>query len=137
MQIATWIQKEIVHVRLNRWKVGNYQWSCPILKCWWVKTWNPLFDFWNAFVKVSHNCLLYKLTYYGINEDLHSWIKDSLTNRHQEVILKLIIFTLIHVSPIWSPSGFGFVSIVYQWSVKENLTHKAIHWWCNNLHICM
>ena len=46
-----------------------------------------LLDFSKAFDKVSHNCLLYKLTYYGINGELFNWIKDFLINRHQEVVL--------------------------------------------------
>ena len=49
-----------------------------------------LLDFSKAFDKVSHNSLLYKLTYYGINGELYSWIKDFLTNRHQEVVLNNI-----------------------------------------------
>ena len=36
---------------------------------------------------VSHNSLL---TYYVINGELYSWIKDFLTNRHQEVVLNNI-----------------------------------------------
>ncbi len=39
---------------------------------------------------MSHNCLLYKLSYYGINGELFDWISDFLTNRHQEVILNNI-----------------------------------------------
>ena len=42
------------------------------------------------FDKVSHNSMLYKQTYYGINGELYSWIKDFLTNRHQEVVLNNI-----------------------------------------------
>ena len=49
-----------------------------------------LLDFSKAFDKVSHNCLLYKLSYYGINGELFDWISDFLTNRHQEVILNNI-----------------------------------------------
>ena len=49
-----------------------------------------LLDFSKAFDKVSHNCLLYKLSYYDINGELFDWISDFLTNRHQEVILNNI-----------------------------------------------
>ena len=49
-----------------------------------------LFDFSKVFDKVSHKCLLYKLSYYGINGELFDWISDFLTNRHQEVILNNI-----------------------------------------------
>ena len=49
-----------------------------------------LLEFSKAFDKVSHNCLLYKLSYYGINGELFDWISDFLTNRHQEVILNNI-----------------------------------------------
>ena len=38
-----------------------------------------LLDFSKALDKVSHNCLLHKLTYYGINGELCSWITTVFT----------------------------------------------------------
>ena len=66
-----------------------------------------LLDFSKAFDKVSHNSLLYKLTYYGINGELHSWIKDFLTNRHQEVVLNNI-----HSDPCEVLSGVPQGSVI-------------------------
>ena len=46
-----------------------------------------LLDFSKAFDKVSHKHLLYKLHYYGIQDDVYNWINDFLTNRTQRVVL--------------------------------------------------
>ena len=45
-------------------------------------------DFAKAFDKVSHNKLCHKLSSYGINGSLLSWIKDFLSDRSQSVILE-------------------------------------------------
>ena len=47
-----------------------------------------LLDFCKAFDKVPHQKLLEKLSYYGVRGNLHSWIKDFLANRKQEVVLE-------------------------------------------------
>ena len=47
-----------------------------------------LLDFENAFDKVSHSRLLYKMDYYGVRGIAHSWIKAFLSNRKQEVVLE-------------------------------------------------
>ena len=47
-----------------------------------------LLDFSKASDKVSHQRLLERLSYYGVRGNLHSWIKDFLTNRNQEVVLE-------------------------------------------------
>ena len=42
-------------------------------------------DFIKAFDKVPHECLLHKLSAYGISDDLHNWIRSFLTGRTQRV----------------------------------------------------
>ena len=48
-----------------------------------------LLDFSKAFDKVSHQCLLHKLSHYGIRGPwpLHNWIRDFLQGRQQQVFL--------------------------------------------------
>ena len=46
-----------------------------------------LLDFSKAFDKVPHQRLLYKARYYGIDNNINSWIKDFLSNRHQKVMV--------------------------------------------------
>ena len=45
-------------------------------------------DFAKAFDKVCHSKLCYKLSSYGINGEVLSWIKDYLTDRSQTVVLE-------------------------------------------------
>ena len=45
-------------------------------------------DFVKAFDKVCHSKPCYKLSSYGINGEVLSWIKDYLTDRSQTVILE-------------------------------------------------
>ena len=47
-----------------------------------------LMDFAKAFDKVAHVRLLRKIHHYGIRGNLHSWIQQFLTTRHQRVILE-------------------------------------------------
>lgn len=44
-------------------------------------------DFTKAFDKVPHRRLLYKLTQYGVEGKVHSWIKNFLHDRQQTVIV--------------------------------------------------
>ena len=41
-----------------------------------------------AIDKVPHERLLYKMEYYGIRGHMNSWIRDSLENRQQQVVLE-------------------------------------------------
>lgn len=45
-------------------------------------------DFSKAFDKLSHERLLEKLSYYGVCGNLHSWNKDFIPNRKQDVVLE-------------------------------------------------
>ena len=44
-------------------------------------------DFANAFDKVPHNWILYKLDFYGIRGSTHKWISSWLSGRSQKVVL--------------------------------------------------
>ena len=44
-------------------------------------------DISNAFDRVWHNSLLYKLKYMGINENLLKLVESFLSNRYQRVVL--------------------------------------------------
>ena len=46
-----------------------------------------IIDFANAFDKVPHRRLLYKLDYYGIRRSTHKWISSWLSRRSQQVFL--------------------------------------------------
>ena len=89
-----------------------------------------LLDFSKAFDKVSHKCLLYKLSYYGINGELFDWISDFLTNRHQEVILNNIHSDPCKVLsgvPQGSVLGPLLFSVVYQRFTGQNfIKHKIV-----------
>ena len=47
-----------------------------------------LLDFSKAFDKVCHRKLLLKLNYYGINGDIHNWIRDFIYDRTQRVVVR-------------------------------------------------
>ena len=47
-----------------------------------------LLDFEKAFDKVSHSRLLYKLDFYGARGNINNWIKVSLRDRKQQVVLE-------------------------------------------------
>ena len=46
-----------------------------------------LLDFKKASDKVSHYCLCYKLSHYGIRGNTLRWIQDFLANRTQQVVI--------------------------------------------------
>ena len=46
-----------------------------------------IMDFANAFDKVPHRRLLYKLDYYGIRGSTHKWITSWLSERFQKMVL--------------------------------------------------
>ena len=45
-----------------------------------------ILDFSKAFDKVTHSRLLYKLDYYGIIGNLHSWLSSFLYGHSQQVV---------------------------------------------------
>ena len=46
-----------------------------------------ILDLSKAFDTVPHDKLLHKISHYGVNGDLHSWISNFLTSRHQRVVV--------------------------------------------------
>ena len=57
-------------------------------------------DLSKAFDKVPHNCLLHKLTAYGIRGKIRNWIADFLDNRHLRVKVNGVLS-----SPVAATSG--------------------------------
>ena len=56
-----------------------------------------LLDFSKAFDSVPHKRLLQKLSHYGIQGDLHQWIKAWLTQRKQRVVLNNVTSRFVPV----------------------------------------
>ena len=46
-----------------------------------------ILDLSKAFDTVPHDKLLHEISHYGVNEDLHCWISNVLTSRHQRVVV--------------------------------------------------
>jgi len=46
------------------------------------------FDLSKAFDSVTHSKLIYKLTCFGIGDNLFHWLSSYLTNRHQSAVIK-------------------------------------------------
>ena len=46
-----------------------------------------ILDLSKAFDTVPHDKLLHKISHYGVNGDLHSWISNFLTSRNQRVVV--------------------------------------------------
>jgi hypothetical protein len=46
-----------------------------------------ILDLSKAFDTVPHDKLLHTISHYGVNGDLHSWICNFLTSRHQRVVV--------------------------------------------------
>ena len=46
-----------------------------------------ILDLTKAFDAIPHDKLLHEVSHYCINGDLHSWISNSLTPRHQRVVV--------------------------------------------------
>jgi len=57
-----------------------------------------IMDFAKAFDKVSHKHHLYKLEYYGITCNAHTWISDFLTQRTQTVVLEGVMSDKVPVT---------------------------------------
>ena len=51
-----------------------------------------------AFDKVTHQCLLYKLKYYGISPQALNWIHSFLSDRTQQVLLEGNMSSSINVT---------------------------------------
>ena len=76
-----------------------------------------LLDFSNAFNKINHSTLIWKLHQYGMRETALAWIRAFLSNRSQTVVLEGEEPGSVPRN-LWGSSGFGFevdsVSRLYQ-----------------------
>lgn len=63
-----------------------------------VQTDCVLLDFQKAFDKVSHNLLLYKLSFLGLPNNILSWLQNYLTGRSQKVVVNGVSSTNVSVS---------------------------------------
>ena len=69
-----------------------------------------ILDFSKAFDRVPHQRVLYKLSHYGIQGSLFSWIHVFLTKRSQRVALEGVFIKSVFCD-IRSPSRHGFRAI--------------------------
>ena len=53
-----------------------------------IKVDSAILDFSKAFDTLPHRKLLHKLTSYGINGSIHSWLRHFLTSRSMQVVLE-------------------------------------------------
>ena len=56
-------------------------------------------DYQKAFDTVPHRRLLHKMTGYGINKQIHGWVKSFLTDRKQIVMVNVEISSWKKVTP--------------------------------------
>jgi len=77
-------------------------------------------DFSKAFDSVPHKHLLQKLSHYGIQGDLHRWIKAWLTQRKQRVVLNNVTSNFVPVKS-GVPQGTPLMFLLYINDISTNI----------------
>ena len=87
-----------------------------------------IMDFAIAFDKVRHRRLLYKLKYYGIQENTIVWVHAFLSNRAQTVVVSGISANTVPVTSCFTHDSLlgPILFLIYIDDFPEYLSHSKI-----------
>ena len=93
-------------------------------------------DLAKAFDTVPHQCLLYKLQWYGVTGDLKNWILSFLNHKTQCVVLDGIFSSrcsILHVSGVPQSTVLGpSLFSIYINDLPESILHSSIKLFADN-----